>query len=367
MKSFRVAGIAFVMFLPATSLAETDNGRDEHLKHVNQYDQPWLADPGIPHGDAARWRTLLGTGGIFGNGLPDRDFYIRQGEMGPGASYPVHRHPSNELWYLIEGDARWTVDGESFDAEPGSAVYLKPGAVRSVEITSKNKANIIRGNWGINCDREIMLNTFGNNSDGSVEDNRGYIYAGEYTYETYPQPDRARLPVWDYGDSRQPGEGSNSNLAPPLSADSEVHLKHINYHDVRFAPDPTGVRHWKTLVGAGSGDWGEGLPDKELQWGIGELGSGGIYDHHHHASPELYYFITGRALITVDGDEFVADPGELIYHKPWAMHKSIITSKGKAVVMWADWSPDCDRSVLQKPYELLDEMPVQPDSAQLPR
>ena len=277
--------------------------------------------------------------------------------MDPGAIYPEHRHPSAELWYFISGCANWVVDGEAFEAEPGSAIFLKPGAVRAIEITSNHKAEIVKGNWGINCDRELMLNTFGNNSDGSVEENRGYIYAGEYTYESYPQPDRAKLPIWNYGNSRQPAEGSNSNLAPPLSPTSKVHLKHINYYDVRFAPDPTGVRHWKTLVGAGSGDWGEGLPDQELQWGVGELGSGGIYDHHHHASPELYYFITGRAEVTVDGDKFIADPGELVYHKSWAMHRSEIISKGRAVVMWADWSPDCDRSVLKKPYELLGGAP----------
>lgn len=353
-----------LFLLSSAGFAQDDAGASSgQPKHVNYYDLPWSQDPGIPLLTVARWRTLLGTGGIFGEGLPNRDLYIRQGEMGPRAIYPLHQHPSAEFWYFISGRAKWQVDGEEFLAEPGSTVYLRPNAIRAVEITSKDKAVIARGNWGINCNREILFNT----QPASIEDNRGYIWAGEHTYATYPQPDRARLPAWNYGDSRQPAEGSNSNLASPASPGSRVHEKHVNYYDVRFPPDPTGVRRWKTLVGAGSDSWGKGLPDDEILWGIGELGSGGIYDNHHHAWPEMYHFISGRAVIEVDGDEFIAEPGELIYHKPWAMHRSEIISPSKAVVMWANWSPDCDRSVLKVPYKIIGEIPAQPASARLPQ
>ena len=227
---------------PCVLAEERDEPSGERHKHVNYHDLAWSGDPGIELGEVARWRTLLGTGGIFGDGLPDQDLYIRQGEMGPGAVYPQHQHPSAEFWYFISGRAKWEVDGEEFLAEPGSAVYLKPNSIRSLEIISKDKAVIARGNWGIDCDREIMVSTAVSGKPASVAANRGYIYAGAYTYATHPQPDRARLPVWEYGDSRRPAKGGNSNLAPPLSPTSEVHLKHINYHDVRFSPDPTGVR-----------------------------------------------------------------------------------------------------------------------------
>ena len=353
-----------VIFVPlAGSAQDAGETPGESQKHVNYYDLPWTNDPGIPLAEVARWRTLLGTGGAFGEGLPDKDLYIRQGEMGPGAIYPDHQHPSAEFWYFIAGRAKWTVDGEEFEVEPGSAVYLQPNSIRSVEIISKDKAVIARGNWGVNCNRDILFNTSNSGQPGSVEENRGYVWAGEHTYATYPQPEKARLPVWEYGDSRRPVEGSKSNLALPASATSEVHLKHLNLHDLRFPPDPTGVRHWITLVGSGSDSWGTGLPNNEILWGVGELGSGGIYDDHHHAWPEMYHFVSGRAIITVDGDEFEAEPGEMIYHKPWAMHRSEIISAEKAVVMWANWTVECDRSVLSDPYKVLGEFPKQPASA----
>ena len=335
----------------------------EHLKHVNYYDLPWTEDPGIPLSNVARWKTLLGTGGIFGEGLPDEDMYIRQGEMGAGAIYPMHRHPAPEFWYFVSGRAEWTVDGETFNAEPGSAVYLEPNSVRSLRITSKEKAVIVRGNWGLNCDNESMMNNPRPGASASSEEEGTYIYAGDYTYATYPQSDRARLPNWNHGNSRQPAEGSNSVLAPPLSATSKVHLKHVNHYDVKYAPDPTGVRRWKTLIGSGS--WGDGLPDEQVQWGLGELGSGGIYDHHQHAWPEFYHIVSGQARIVVDGDEFTAEPGSMVYHHPWAMHRSEIVSKSKAVVMWANWVTQCEREVLQQPYEVLESMPAQPQSAML--
>ena len=340
---------------------DTTAPSSEHVKHVNYYDQPWTADPGIPLSHVARWKTLLGTGGIFGEGLPDADMYIRQGEMGPGAIYPMHRHPAPEFWYFISGRARWTVDGETFDSEPGSTIYLAPNSTRSLRITSKEKAFIVRGNWGINCDNETMINT---PRPGAQDTEEGtYIYTGAYSYASYPQSDRARLPIWNHGDSRQPAEGSSSVLAPPLSPTSTVHLKHVNHYDVRYAPDPTGVRRWKTLIG--SGTWGDGLPDQQIQWGLGELGSGGVYDHHQHAWPEFYHLVSGQARMVVDGDEFIAEPGSLVYTKPWAMHRSEIVSKSRAVVMWANWVTRCEREVLQQPYDVLEPLPTQPLSATL--
>lgn len=324
-------------------------------RHINQNDIPWSADDG-PLSEVMRWRTLLGTGGYFGEGLANEDLYVRQGEMGPGAIYPDHQHPSAEAWYFISGRAKWTVDGEEFYAEPGSAVYLKPNSVRSVEIVSKDKADIVRVNWGTDCDRTVLTD-------------KQYIFVGN---RNYPQVARSRLPVWDYtGDTtRQPVDGT-SNLAPALSPTSSVHLKHINYYDVRWPGRPDTAKaspiRWKTLVGDIAAAWGAGLPNKDVLFGVGELGSAAVYDSHKHDVPEFYYIISGRVLKNIDGEEFIAEPGELIYHKPWATHRSNVVSKDSAVIMWADWGIKCDRSSLKQPYKMLGKVPSQPERAKLPR
>lgn len=354
-----------LFLLSIASYGQVQSKSAEHLKHVNQNDVPWSAVADGSLSEAMRWRTLLGTGGYFGEGLPDEDFYLRQGEMGPGAIYPDHQHPAPEAWYFISGRAKWKVDGEEFFAEPGSAVYLKPNAVRSLEIVSKDKAEIVRINWGSNCDRSVLTD-------------KKYIFVGN---RNWPQTPRSRLPRWDYtGDTTRHPVTGNSNLATPLSPTSSVHLKHINYHDVRW-PEPRNTSkpgevlpahplRWITLVGdlgTSYAGWGDGLPNEDLLFGVGEAGSTAVYDDHKHDVPEFYYVISGRLLIKVDGDEFIAEPGELIYHKPWALHRSVVVSKEPAVLMWADWGIKCNRSALKQPYKMLGAFPKQPERAKLPR
>ena len=124
------------------------------------------------------------------------------------------------------------------------------------------------------------------------------------------------------------------------------------------------VMRWKTLVGTG-GRFGEALPDPDIGFGIGELGPGAIYPAHRHPSPELYYFMSGSARWNVDGEEFIATPGSAVYMKPNSVHSLEIISEEKAVVVWADWSPNGDMEAMQGGYELLGHVPEQPDSAKI--
>ena len=132
-------------FLTALALtfAFSSHGDLRSLAHLNEAEIPWpaLADltdvdmsdeeravreSARPLQEVLRWKTLIGTGGRFGEGLPDEDLAFGIGELGPGAIYPDHRHPTAELYYIISGSARWNVDGEEFEATPGSVVYMKP-------------------------------------------------------------------------------------------------------------------------------------------------------------------------------------------------------------------------------------------------
>jgi len=124
------------------------------------------------------------------------------------------------------------------------------------------------------------------------------------------------------------------------------------------------IMRWKTLIGTG-GRFGEALPDPDIGFGIGELGPGAIYPEHRHPCPELYYFISGRAKWNVDGEEFIAEAGSTVYMKPNAVHSLEVISEERAVVIWADWAPNGDRSAMQGGYELLGRVPEQPDRARI--
>ena len=162
--------VALLISMPSSSQVAGDL---ESAVHLNEHDVPWpelvaVDEASIPGElgasaqemrrmqEVMRWKTLIGTGGRFGEALPDPDIGFGVGELGPGAIYPAHRHPCPELYYFISGSARWNVDGEDFIATPGSTVYMKPNSVHSLEIISEEKAVVVWADWSPNGDREAM-------------------------------------------------------------------------------------------------------------------------------------------------------------------------------------------------------------------
>jgi quercetin dioxygenase-like cupin family protein len=51
--------------------------------------------------------------------------FIVTAEVGRGAA--LHRHPYDEVVYVIEGTSHWTVDGREFDAGPGDILTVHRG------------------------------------------------------------------------------------------------------------------------------------------------------------------------------------------------------------------------------------------------
>ena len=51
----------------------------------------------------------------------------------PGQGPVPHRHPYDEIAYIQEGTARWTVDDKSFEAQAGDILVVKAGEVHSFQ------------------------------------------------------------------------------------------------------------------------------------------------------------------------------------------------------------------------------------------
>jgi quercetin dioxygenase-like cupin family protein len=54
-------------------------------------------------------------------------------EAAPGQGPPPHRHPYDEVAFIQEGSARWTVDGKSFEAHPGDILVVKAGEIHTFQ------------------------------------------------------------------------------------------------------------------------------------------------------------------------------------------------------------------------------------------
>ena len=72
---------------------------------------------------AFRFKTLVG--GAFAP-VQASNVYFGEAQWAPGAIYVGHKHPAPEIYYVISGEAEWTVNGKTFRATAGTAIYTPP-------------------------------------------------------------------------------------------------------------------------------------------------------------------------------------------------------------------------------------------------
>ncbi len=117
--------------------------------HVDAGDVEWTSPPenysGSAFAKAFRYKTLVGGQRAPVQGL---DVYFGEAEWAPGAIYVGHKHPSPEIYYVVTGEAEWTVDGKTFKATPGTAIYTKPNAVHRMVNTGTGILKTVWMWWG---------------------------------------------------------------------------------------------------------------------------------------------------------------------------------------------------------------------------
>lgn len=60
-------------------------------------------------------------------------YSLAHGTLAPGDRSKCHRLTSSEVYYIIAGRGRLTVDDSVVAVEPGSVVYVPPGGKQSLE------------------------------------------------------------------------------------------------------------------------------------------------------------------------------------------------------------------------------------------
>jgi mannose-6-phosphate isomerase-like protein (cupin superfamily) len=60
-------------------------------------------------------------------------YSVAHGTVAPGARSKWHRLTSSEVYYIIAGRGRLTVDDAVVAVEPGSVIYVPPGGKQSLE------------------------------------------------------------------------------------------------------------------------------------------------------------------------------------------------------------------------------------------
>lgn len=55
--------------------------------------------------------------------------FLFQGK--PGSGPGPHRHPYDEIQFILEGHGVWTVDGKTFEGGPGDIFVIKAGEIHN--------------------------------------------------------------------------------------------------------------------------------------------------------------------------------------------------------------------------------------------
>ena len=61
-------------------------------------------------------------------------------DLAPGASFPKHSHPGEEVIYVIEGAFEYEIDGKVSKAKAGEVLFVPAGAVHSAKNVGTDNA-----------------------------------------------------------------------------------------------------------------------------------------------------------------------------------------------------------------------------------
>ena len=125
----KLPSIATFVFLTITFFSDASLAGGPHINASEVNWRSTYTDYGPEFAKAFRFKTLIGDEYAPVQG---KNVYFGEAEWAPGAIYVGHKHPSPEIYYVISGEAEWTVDGKAFKATPGTTIYARPYAVHRI-------------------------------------------------------------------------------------------------------------------------------------------------------------------------------------------------------------------------------------------
>ena len=119
----------FGQLVLAQSTEVTD---DEPAAFLDESDISWK----VNDFNVARWKTLVG--GSEGGQLENDDIQFGLWQLAPGLTYHGHKHDAPEVYYILSGEAEWTVGTKTKKVTAGTTIYTRPGKIhRMVNLTDE--------------------------------------------------------------------------------------------------------------------------------------------------------------------------------------------------------------------------------------
>ncbi len=85
----------------------------------------------------------MSTGYVFFDKVQGMRFSFRKRVLHPGASIGYHQQKEDEVYYIIGGQGRMTINGHEFSAKAGDAFLTRTGSSHGLEQTGSGDLTII--------------------------------------------------------------------------------------------------------------------------------------------------------------------------------------------------------------------------------
>jgi quercetin dioxygenase-like cupin family protein len=137
-------------------MSSEENNPDAPRSHVHVRDVQWTASPQYPEALRRVYRYKPLIGGRWPGVIPQQDVLMGVLELAPRAIYAAHAHPAPEIYYVMSGKALWTVGDETFDAEPGTAIYHAPNALHRMINTGDETLRVCWIWWAPDGNHDVL-------------------------------------------------------------------------------------------------------------------------------------------------------------------------------------------------------------------
>ncbi|TGX52561.1 cupin domain-containing protein [Sphingomonas gei] len=73
-------------------------------------------------------------------GVPGREVLQARVDFAPGATFPRHRHPGEEIIYVLEGSLEYEIAGKSVALKAGEVLFVPAGTIHAARNLGSVKA-----------------------------------------------------------------------------------------------------------------------------------------------------------------------------------------------------------------------------------
>jgi mannose-6-phosphate isomerase-like protein (cupin superfamily) len=129
---FLISFSAAVSFLLLQQRAQASEG------YIIEHDAEVAREEGGPHKGLGR-----STGYVFFGKAPDLKFSFRKRVLHSGSSIGYHLQDTDEVYYVVSGNGKMTINGKEFSVKPGDAILTRKGSSHGLVQTGDQDLTII--------------------------------------------------------------------------------------------------------------------------------------------------------------------------------------------------------------------------------